>query len=856
MKPIEIHLSDYKKPEFEFEQVYLYFKLDPEKTIVNSEIKIKRIVKNGNKHSALVLNGKELKLISLAINGVLLNQCEFKTNNDLLEISSDKVKNSTFTLNCTTEINPKSNTALEGLYLSNGIYCTQCEPEGFRKITYFLDRPDVMTKFKVRIEGNYNFLLSNGNLIDSGQGWAEWNDPWPKPSYLFALVAGNLKIIEDEFSTMSNKKVLLQIYVEEGNEEKCQHAMDSIKKCMKWDEEVYGREYDLERFMIVAINDFNMGAMENKGLNIFNSKYILASKNSATDIDFEMIERIIAHEYFHNWTGNRITCRDWFQLCLKEGLTVFRDQQFSADMQNKDIVRIDDVALLRSRQFREDSGPLRHCVRPEKYSEINNFYTATVYEKGAEVIRMLSLIIGEKDYYKSVQVFFDRHDGEAITVEDWIKVFEDSTGKDLKQFFLWYTQSGTPIVKVTGDFKAGNYTIKLSQSLPFQNNNVAAKPMVIPIKVSFINSKGEKIKEGKQMILREETQNFVFSGFKDKPIPVYLNDFSAPIKLETSQTLDDHINIMNSDTNTFCIWDAAQNIYLNLAKDIVDGKESNVALDKIVNNLLLRFENNPGFLAKLITPPSEEDIAVFILKTKNHIMPETIHDAREKINQMIANSFKQDIIQTYNDIGVINDEFNKVNVGLRLLKNRYLDLMVISGNHLEIAHHAFENSTNMTETLNSLKILVKNDCADNALSSFYQKWKHNSLLIDKWFSIQAIFTPASNILQTIERLSLHPDFNYKNPNRFRSLIGSFAFNNHKSFHSKDGSGYEIVSKWIKKMDKINPQIAARLSTSFETINRIEPKRKSIMVSLLNNIRNSMNLSKDTLDITDRILKLN
>ena len=347
MKPIEIHLSDYKKPEFEFEQVYLYFKLDPEKTIVNSEIKIKRIVKNGDKHSALVLNGKELKLISLAINGILLNQCEFKTNNDLLKISSDKVKNSTFTLNCTTEINPKSNTTLEGLYLSNGIYCTQCEPEGFRKITYFLDRPDVMTKFKVRIEGNYNFLLSNGNLIDSGKGWAEWNDPWPKPSYLFALVAGNLKIIEDEFSTMSNKKVLLQIYVEEGNEAKCQHAMDSIKKCMKWDEEVYGREYDLERFMIVAINDFNMGAMENKGLNIFNSKYILASKNSATDIDFEMIERIIAHEYFHNWTGNRITCRDWFQLCLKEGLTVFRDQQFSADMvltrkgQDTDVFRND-----------------------------------------------------------------------------------------------------------------------------------------------------------------------------------------------------------------------------------------------------------------------------------------------------------------------------------------------------------------------------------------------------------------------------------------------------------------------------------------------------------------------------------
>ena len=853
MKPIEIHLSDYKKPEFEFEQVYLYFKLDPEKTIVNSEIKIKRIVKNGNKHSALVLNGKELKLISLAINGVLLDQYEFKTNNDLLEISSDKIKNSKFTLNCTTEINPKSNTALEGLYLSNGIYCTQCEPEGFRKITYFLDRPDVMTKFKVRIEGNYNFLLSNGNLIDSGQGWAEWNDPWPKPSYLFALVAGNLKIIEDEFSTMSNKKVLLQIYVEEGNEEKCQHAMDSIKKCMKWDEEVYGREYDLERFMIVAINDFNMGAMENKGLNIFNSKYILASKNSATDIDFEMIERIIAHEYFHNWTGNRITCRDWFQLCLKEGLTVFRDQQFSADMQNKEIVRIDDVKLLRSRQFREDAGPLRHSVRPEKYSEINNFYTATVYEKGAELIRMLNLIIGEKDYFDAIKLFFNKHDGEAITVEDWIKVFEESTGRDLKQFFLWYTQSGTPIVKAKEKYSSGDLIIELTQTIPTQNESVKAKSMVIPINLSFIDDNGLKIAKDELLILNKKQQNFKFSGFKKKPIPVYLSNFSAPIKLEINHSLDDHIRIMRSNANSFCIWDSAQKIYLNLAENIVNGTNYKINLAEILNDLLSRFQSNPGFLAKLLTPPSEEDISDHLLKSCNFIIPENIYDAREQINKIIAINFKNKLLELYDKIGKISDEFNNKNTGLRLLKNRYLELIILSDQEKDILINAFENSTNMTEILNSLKLLVKTENAVSALNSFYEKWKKNPLLIDKWFSIQAMFTPSKDIFYIIDKLSIHPDFNFKNPNRFRSLIGSFAFNNHVAFHSKDGSGYKIVSKWVKKIDKLNPQIAARLSTAFETMNRIEPKRKLLMKTILKDIRYSKDLSKDTLDITDRIL---
>ena len=853
MNPQEIFLSDYKKPEFKVINIDLCFNLDPEKTIVSSEIKFKRIKNNPNIDSSLILDGKNLKLISLAIDGIKLDKNSYKLREDKLEILSSKITNSEFKLNCITEINPKDNTTLEGLYLSEGIYCTQCEPEGFRKITYFLDRPDVMTKFKVRIEGNYKFLLSNGNLISQGQGWAEWNDPWPKPSYLFALVAGNLKVIEDEFVSMTNKKILLQIYVEEGNEDKCEHAMNSIKKCMKWDEEIYNREYDLERFMVVAINDFNMGAMENKGLNIFNSKYVLSNKKTATDMDFEMIERIIAHEYFHNWTGNRITCRDWFQLCLKEGLTVFRDQQFSADMQNKEIVRIDDVKLLRSRQFREDAGPLRHSVRPEKYSEINNFYTATVYEKGAELIRMLNLIIGEKDYFDAIKLFFNKHDGEAITVEDWIKVFEESTGRDLKQFFLWYTQSGTPIVKAKEKYSSGDFIIELTQTIPTQNESVKAKSMVIPINLSFIDDNGLKIAKDELLILNKKKQNFKFSGFKKKPIPVYLSNFSAPIKLEINHSLDDHIRIMRSNANSFCIWDSAQKIYLNLAENIVNGTNYEINLAEILNDLLSRFQSNPGFLAKLLTPPSEEDISDHLLKSCNFIIPENIHDAREQINIIIAISFKNKLLELYDKIGKISDEFNNKNTGLRLLKNRYLELIMLSGQEKNILINAFENSTNMTEILNSLKLLVKTENAVSALNSFYEKWKKNPLLIDKWFSIQAMFTPSKNIFYIIDKLSIHPDFNFKNPNRFRSLIGSFAFNNHVAFHSKDGSGYKIVSKWVKKIDKLNPQIAARLSTAFETMNRIEPKRKLLMKTILKDIRYSKDLSKDTLDITDRIL---
>ena len=856
MQPQEILLSKYKEPDYTIDKVHLSFKLIPKATVVKSRLRL-NLKNRVSSHSKppLVLHGKGLKLLYLAIDGKELDKHEFKLSIDQLEISNKSIQCDVFELECHTEINPQDNTELEGLYLSNGIYCTQCEPEGFRKITYYLDRPDVLTKYKVRIEGNHDYLLSNGNLKGTGTGWAEWEDPWPKPSYLFALVCGNLKVVEDEFVTMSGNRVLLQIYVEPGDEAKCAHAMKSLKRSMAWDEQQYQREYDLDRFMIVAISDFNMGAMENKGLNIFNSKYVLADEKTATDTDFEMIERIIAHEYFHNWTGNRITCRDWFQLCLKEGLTVFRDQQFSADMQNKEVVRIEDVILLKNRQFREDAGPLRHAVRPSKYIEINNFYTATVYEKGAEIIRMLHSIVGEETYKKAVNLYFDKHDGQASTIEHWIKVFEDSTGRDLKQFSLWYEQSGTPTVISEENFRSGTYTIKLTQEIPCQTDDTEGKPMVIPIKLSFISKEGNSLTDDNLMVLTKKTQNFMFSGFEERPIPVMLGDFSAPIILKQERTSNDYLTIMGSDSNAFCIWEATQKIYLELLETLIKQEQPSIEIPNILHNLIEKNNKNPAFLSKLLTLPSHEELTVHMLKHEQFVDPEKIHLAKEKLDQNIAELLKEDLNDLYDAIISDDSNFDHLNSGKRHLKTRYLEFITALDKTARKSQLCFDTAQNMTEILHSLKLLVKTDNSVHALPSFYESWKHNPLLIDKWFSIQAIHTPANKIFKVIETLSLHPDFGWKNPNRFRSLIGAFALNNSRCFHSKDGNGYKIIASWVKKIDPVNPQVAARLCTAFETINRLEPKRKKLMKSSLKNIRYSDNISKDTMDITTRLLKL-
>ena len=854
MKPKEILLSDYTAPEYTITHVELSFKLDPRATLVKSRLTIKLSTKS-SPNPPLILHGEDLKLLSLTVDGKLLNKTQFKASTGKLEIPYETIRRNNFNLECHTEINPEKNTSLEGLYLSNGVYCTQCEPEGFRKITYYLDRPDVLAKFKVRIEGDKEYLLSNGNLKETGTGWAEWEDPWPKPSYLFALVGGNLIVVEDEFTTISGKKVLLQIYVEPGDENKCAHAMNSLKHSMSWDEQEYGREYDLDRFMIVAISDFNMGAMENKGLNIFNSKYVLADEETATDSDFEMIERIIAHEYFHNWTGNRVTCRDWFQLCLKEGLTVFRDQQFSAKMQNEHVVRIEDVALLQNRQFREDSGPLRHAVRPRKYLEINNFYTATVYEKGAEIIRMLHSIIGEKEYKKAVNLYFDRHDGKASTIEDWIKVFEDSTGRDLKQFSLWYEQSGTPTIKMDENFRSGTYTLKLTQDLPQQAEKNEPKPLVIPIKVSFIDQEGGRLTDDSLMVLNKKTQNFMFSGFEQKPIPVMLGDFSAPIILEQKRSIDEYALILKSESNSFCIWESTQKIYLSILASIIEEKPLPIKIDAVLENIITKNQSDAGFLSKLLELPSTEDLTVYMLKKEHFVDPEKIYLAREKLERVMAQSFKDRLIGWYNSIIIDNRKFDQLNTGKRNLRNRYLDFITALDNKANESQVCFSTSKNMTEILHSLKLLVKTGNGSNALSDFYNTWEQNNNLIDKWFSIQAIYTPQDQIFEKIQALSIHPAFKWKNPNRLRSLIGAFAFNNPRCFHSKEGTGYKLVASWIRKIDPINPQMAARLCTAFETIDRLEPNRQNIMKSSLKKIRFSDNISKDTLDISNRILKL-
>ena len=854
MNPKEILLSDYIAPEYTITHVELSFKLDPKATLVKSVLKI-RLNGKFNPKPPLILHGVDLKLSSVKVDGKLLNKTQYKVSKEQLEIPYEAFGRDNFELICHTEINPEKNTSLEGLYLSNGVYCTQCEPEGFRKITYYLDRPDVLAKFRVRIEGDKEYLLSNGNLKGTDVGWAEWEDPWPKPSYLFALVAGNLIVVEDQFITMSGKKVLLQIYVEPGDEKKCAHAMVSLKHSMSWDEQEYGREYDLDRFMIVAISDFNMGAMENKGLNIFNSKYILADEETATDTDFEMIERIIAHEYFHNWTGNRITCRDWFQLCLKEGLTVFRDQQFSAKMQNEHVVRIEDVSMLQNRQFREDSGPLRHAVRPKKYLEINNFYTATVYEKGAEIIRMLYSLVGEIEYKKAVNLYFERHDGEASTIEEWMTVFEDSTGRDLKQFSLWYDQSGTPSIKMEENFRSGTYTLKLTQDLPQQAENIEPKPLVVPIKISFIDKDGYKLTDESLMVLNKKTQNFMFSGFDQKPIPVTLGDFSAPIILEQNRSLDEYATILKSDSNSFCVWEATQKIFLSILASIIEGGPPPIKIDTVLEYILAKNQNDPGFLSKLLALPSTEDLTVYLLKKKQFIDPEKIETAKEKLDRMMADSLKTDLEDRYGSISLKSNEFDKFNAGKRSLRNRYLDFITALDTKAEESQFCFSNSKNMTEILHSLKLLVKTGNGTDALSYFYDKWSDNNNLIDKWFSIQAIHTPYGEIFSKIEHLSMHTAFRWKNPNRLRSLIAAFAFNNPRCFHSKEGKGYQLVASWVKKIDPINPQMAARLCTAFETIDRLEPDRQDVMKSALKKIRFSDNISKDTLDISSRLLKL-
>ncbi|SFR19909.1 aminopeptidase N [Poseidonocella sedimentorum] len=854
--PQTIHLKDYTPFGFEAESVELTFRLAPTATRVLSKIRF--LPKEGG-DGRFFLHGEDLTLISARIDGAPVTP-------RLVEGGLEaQVPAEPFIWEAEVEISPATNTALEGLYMSplaregeapgpGAMYCTQCEAEGFRKITFYPDRPDVMSVFTVRIEGDAPVMLSNGNPVERGDGFAVWHDPWRKPAYLFALVAGDLRAHPGSFTTMSGKEVALNIWVRPGpDEDKCAFGMEALKRSMTWDEEVYGREYDLDVFNIVAVDDFNMGAMENKGLNVFNSSCVLASPETSTDMNFERIEAIIAHEYFHNWTGNRITCRDWFQLCLKEGLTVFRDAQFTADMRSAPVKRISDVIALRARQFREDNGPLAHPVRPESFVEINNFYTATVYEKGAELIGMLKTLVGDAAYAKALDLYFERHDGDAATIEDWLKVFEDVTGRDLAQFKRWYAQAGTPRLSVTEDFKDGTYTLHFKQETPPTPGQPHKAPFVIPIAVGLLNPNGDEVVPTRVLEMTQAEQSFSFDGLPSKPVPSILRDFSAPVILERASDNTERAFLLAHDTDPFNKWEAGR----ALAKDVLcrmvsegatpDGAYLDAALAVLRDDGL-----DPAFRALALRLPSEDDIAQTLFGAGITPDPVEIHTARETLSQALAQHAADTLPRIYAAMTVEGPYRPEAeDAGKRDLQGTVLGLLSrIDGGAQAAAQ--YDAAGNMTQQLAALSCLLMIDKGEPELARFYEQWKDDRLVIDKWFGMQALQAPPARAAAVTDALTRHPDFDFRNPNRFRATLGSFAANA-AGFHAADGAGYRLLADWLIRLDPLNPQTTARMTTSFETWKRYDADRQALIEGELRRILNTDGLSRDTTEMVSRIL---
>jgi len=849
--PQTIHLKDYQPFAFVLDQVDLTFRLSPRATRVLSKIAFRPNADRSGRHD-LFLHGEKMSLVSVQIDGKPIATADLVVTDHGLTVSAGALPDGPFLWEAEVEIDPEANTALDGLYMSGGMYCTQCEAEGFRKITYYPDRPDVMARFRVRIESDMPVLLSNGNPTRAGKGWAEWHDPWPKPAYLFALVAGDLVNLPDTFTTKSGRKVDLNIWVRHGDLDRSAYAMGALKRSMKWDEDVYGREYDLDVFNIVAVDDFNMGAMENKGLNIFNSKLVLASPETATDADFERIESVIAHEYFHNWTGNRITCRDWFQLCLKEGLTVFRDQQFTSDMRSAPVKRIEDVLTLRARQFREDMGPLAHPPRPDHFVEINNFYTATVYEKGAEVIGMLKRLVGDEGYRKALDLYFDRHDGDAATIEDWLKVFEDSTGRDLAQFKRWYTDAGVPRLKVAEDWDGDTFTLIFTQETPPTPGQPRKDPRVIPIAVGLLNPNGDEVVPTTVLEMTEARQSFAFPGLAARPTPSILRGFSAPVVLERSATPAERAFLLAHDTDPFNRWEASR----TLAKDVLFrmiAEDAPAATDHIeaLGQLLADPALDPAFKALCLRLPSEEDMAQALHEAGRTPDPDRIHAARVTLQQAIAQRLERALDQVYRDMAVTAayapDADQSGRRALRLAALSYLSTTDGGGR----ASALFAGADNMTESAGALALLIEAGRAEQALAAFYDRWKGNRLVIDKWFTLQAACVPPAEATATAGRLAAHVDFDWKNPNRFRALLGGFAAN-HAGFHAASGAGYRFYADWLLKMDPVNPQIAARMSTTFETWSRYDAGRRALIRGEMDRILATPGLSRNLTEMATRV----
>ena len=868
--PSITRLADYRAPEFLIEKTYLSFDLNEAYTDVSSKLSIVSNPQSG-KTSDLFLHGEQLELLSLAINDQPLSSADYQISREGLTIYNVPEQ---FVLHCKTRIYPDKNTALEGLYRSSGMYCTQCEAEGFRKITYYLDRPDVMSEFETVIiadDNAFSVMLSNGNcLSDSvvdGKRIVHWHDPFKKPSYLFALVAGNLDCLEDSFITQSGRNVLLQIYTEAKDSDKCDFAMQSLKKAMRWDEEVYGRENDLDRFMIVAVDDFNMGAMENKGLNIFNTSCVLAHPKSTTDAAFQRVESVVAHEYFHNWSGNRVTCRDWFQLSLKEGLTVYRDEEFSADMNSRAVKRIDGASFMRNVQFVEDAGPMAHPVRPDSYLEISNFYTMTIYEKGAEVVRMLANILGPENYRKGTDLYFERFDGQAVTCDDFVACMEETSGKDLHQFRLWYSQAGTPQLHISDSYDAERqqYHLHVRQHTPETPGQPLKQALHIPLKITLYGEQGAQdlIIEGKNygeetvLDICREQQTIVFDNITEKPSPSLLREFSAPVKVDYDYQLQQLQQLILLDSDGFCRWDAVQNLMGRVLHEAIEGDSKEPTQDALIQSLKRLLQNfsamDMGLLACLLDLPSEHYVASRYEKAD----PAAISQARTHLQHQLALALEPELLACYQALAGEVAGLSAEAMAARSLRNRALGYLMCIDKAIYrgLAEQQFLHAENMTDQFAALKAMVHAEHAhieaQHALQAFYQQWQNDALVVNMWLQVQAT-KPWGDVLRDVRALLEHPAFDKRNPNKLRAVIAAFANQNFTQFHQLSGEAYQFLAEQIADIDQRNPQIAARLLTPLTHWHQFIAPYGQLMKAALDSL-SQHELSKDVYEVLSKSL---